>query len=615
MSRHTLAALLFVTCVSATIAAWQVRDANMGGGATPAGSGTLRGVVVTDAAEPEPIRRATVHLSGAGTLPRLVGTDDLGRFVFDELPAGRYTLAVSKPGFVRAFHGSAHPGVGPGVPVAVAENDAVEVSIRLLPGAVMTGTVTDVRGLAARGVTVAVIDARPLAGATPVPVRAVTDDRGVYRVFGLAPGDYLISALPQLTPAPGGRIGQSPGSVAAVTDADVQWARSAAASPARGPGSAGSAPPPGPPVAYAPVYYPGTTDAASAASVRVTSGEERGGIDLPLRVVRLARVAGTLTDERGQPVTSATVSLVPKRGDQPSVADALAASGALTLPRASVSASSFVFSGVAPGQYTLVARTGSGQRGVAAAEAAAPTLWSVTDIEVSGVDRDDLALRLLPGVAVTGRVVFEGDAVAPAEPATLNLSLVATNPLPGVAATYRAAVQPDGTFRVSSVAPGSYFVRADTTAGSAWLLKSAMANERDLADRPLVAAHDGAGVADVVVTFTDRLGQVTGRLIDAADRPVTLYSIVIFTTDQSLWRPGARRIRVIRPATDGSFAADGLPAGEYAVVAIADAESVQVYDDAFLTGLLPSAVRVALTAGESRLQDFRVALAVGESGR
>lgn len=613
MSRHTLAATLLAMCVSATIAAWQVRDANPAA-ATSGGSGILLGIVVTDAADPQPVRRATVHLSGTGTIPRLVGTDDLGRFMFDALPAGRYTIAVSKPGFVPAFHGSTRPGVGPGVPVAVTPNDAVDVSIRLLPGSVITGSVTDVRGLAATGVTVAAIDTRPVAGTTPVPVRAVTDDRGIYRIFGLAPGDYLVSALPQLTPAPGGRSGQSPGAVAAVTDADVQWARSAATGITGGSGATGGPSSPGPPVAYAPVYYPGTTDAAGAVSVRVTSGTEHGGIDLPLRVVRLARLAGTLIDERGQPLTSATVLLVPKRGDQPSAVDALAASGALALPRAIVSASSFAFSGVAPGQYTLVARTGSGQRGMAAAEAAAATLWSVTDITIDGVDRDNLALRLLPGVAVTGRVVFEGGAVAPAEPAALNLSFVATNPLPGVAATYRAAVQPGGTFRVPSLAPGSYLVRSDTAADATWLLKSAMANGRDLADHPFVAANDGAEVADVVVTFTVRLGELTGRLIDVTDRPVTLYSIVVFSTDQALWQPGARRIRVIRPATDGSFAAGGLPAGEYAIVAIADAEGVQVHDAAFLTGLLPSAVRVALAEGESRRQDFRVAPAAGTPG-
>jgi hypothetical protein len=392
-----------------------------------------------------------------------------------------------------------------------------------------------------------------------------------------------------------------------VTDADVQRARSAAAGTAAGFGSAAGPTAPASTAAYAPVFYPGTTDATGAVSVRVTSGTERGGVDLPLRVVPLARLAGSLSDDQGRPLASATVSLVPKRGDQPSAVDVLVASGALALPRALVSASAFVFNGVAPGQYTLVARTGSGQRGVAAAEAAATTLWSVTDIVVDGVDRDGLALRLLPGASVTGRVVVERGAATPVDLSRLNLSLVATNPLPGVASIYRAAVQSGGTFRVPSLAPGSYLVRSDATTASGWVLKSAIVNGRDLADLPLVSANDGGELAGVVVTVTDRMGEITGRLIDAGGQPVTRYSMVVFTQDQSLWLPNARRIRAVRPATDGSFVVGDLPAGEYAIAAVEDAESTQIFDAGFLARLLPSAVTVALSDGESRRQDYRVA--------
>lgn len=604
MSRYAFAAVVVLTTVGVSAAAWQARDASM---PAPSGSGLLRGVVVTDTTDQQPVRRATVHLSGNGTVPRLVGTDDLGRFAFAGLPAGRYTVSAMKVGFVRAFHGSTEPGVGPGVPVAVSDEATVDVAIRLLPGAVITGVVSDARGVAAAGVSVAATDTRPRAGTTPIPARAVTDDRGVYRIYGLAPGDYLVSALPQLAPAPGGRIGQNAGVATSVTDADVQLARRAAGRSSPAVASVGGPVVPPFAVAYVPVFYPGTTDVAGAVSVRVTSGEERSGVDLPLRIVRLARLAGSLVDDRGQPLASATVSLIPKRGDLPSPVDALVASGALALPRASVSASTFVFSGVAPGQYTLVARTGSGQRAMAAAEAAAGTLWSVTDVTIDGLDHEDLSLRLLPGVAVTGRMIFESGAPASVNPSTLNLSFVATNPMPGVASTYRAAVQPGGEFRVPSLAPGTYVVRSDTGAGATWLLKSAIAQGRDLADLPLAAANDGAEIGGVVVTFSERLGEITGRLIDAGGRPVTRYSIVVFTTDRSLWLPGARRVRATRPATDGSFVVDALPAGGYAIAAVHDAENVHIFDAAFLASLLPSAVNVTLGAGESRRQDYRVA--------
>src|SRR6187549_2756685 len=79
----------------------------------PTGSGVLSGTLMTDAATPQPVRRATVRLAGGGQSARLVGTDEQGRFTFDALPAASYSLSASKPGFVTVFHGEKRPGRGP----------------------------------------------------------------------------------------------------------------------------------------------------------------------------------------------------------------------------------------------------------------------------------------------------------------------------------------------------------------------------------------------------------------------------------------------------------------------------------------------------------------------
>jgi hypothetical protein len=357
------------------------------------------------------------------------------------------------------------------------------------------------------------------------------------------------------------------------------------------------------------VFYPGTTDAAGDATIRVASGDERTGVDMPLSIVTLARLAGSLVDADGRPVTSAMVALVPKRGDQPSPVDVLIASGALAFPRAMVSASAFSFTAVAPGQYTLVARTGSGQRGAVAAEAGLPTLWSVSDITIDGTDRDDLALRLLPGPTVTGRYVLERGSASPTDSGVLSLSLVAINPLPGVPSTFRAAMQPDGTFRIPSVAPGRYLARVDASAATAaaqWTLKSAVVSGRDIADRPLVAAPEAGELRGAVVTFTDRAAQISGRLVDVSGRAVTRYSILVVTQDRSLWLPNARRIRSVRPATDGSFEIGGLPSGDYAIAAVENAEDADLSDAGFLSEVLTSAFTLTLADGEHKRQDFRV---------
>ena len=91
------------------------------------------------------------------------------------------------------------------------------------------------------------------------PSRTMTDDRGVYRIYGLAPGDYLVSVVPPVVLVRGG----SPiGDIAVTSNEDVEWARQALQTGAPGPRRPADRDVSSPrAVAYAPVYYPTTSDA------------------------------------------------------------------------------------------------------------------------------------------------------------------------------------------------------------------------------------------------------------------------------------------------------------------------------------------------------------------
>ena len=114
--------------------------------ATPALTGTcaLGGVVTSDDRQGRPIRRATVSISGGDLrLQRVTATDDRGRFVIADLGPGRYTVNVSKPGWVTTFLGARRPGRGPGLAIALTEGQQItDLAVKLTPGGVITGRVS-----------------------------------------------------------------------------------------------------------------------------------------------------------------------------------------------------------------------------------------------------------------------------------------------------------------------------------------------------------------------------------------------------------------------------------------------------------------------------------------
>src|SRR5438874_2620413 len=102
-SRIALALIATIVAGSRPESAAQVRDRPT---TVVSGTGVIAGIAAVDVQPSRPLRRVTLTLSGEARTARQTITDDSGRFVFDRLPAGRYTLIAEKPGFVRAFYGS-----------------------------------------------------------------------------------------------------------------------------------------------------------------------------------------------------------------------------------------------------------------------------------------------------------------------------------------------------------------------------------------------------------------------------------------------------------------------------------------------------------------------------
>jgi hypothetical protein len=596
------------------VAAAQVRPAPPRPVPAPmTGTATLSGTVVTDDADSRPIRRAAVTLSAPGDARRqwMTSTDDNGRFAFGALPAGNYTLSSSKPGYVRSYYGAKRAGSTIGVPIAVLDGQAVSnLAVRMARGSVITGTVFDERGRVMPAVDVRLRRVSRAADGTRTLVTmsigtgtsvATSDDRGVYRLYGLAPGEYVVFAVPVVI-RPALTAGLTGAELRQPTDAELQWAERQLK-----PTGLAPEPPPaaGQTIAYAQVYHPGVVDHAAAVPIPIAAGEERPGIDLRMRFVPTARVQGRVFDRNGQPLTGAGVTIVPRspiidlaeRQVLGEIGIALPDQTQFTGPDGT-----FVLRGVEPGQYMLVAR---------GAERSTPPVpvWATAEVDVNGRDIEGLSLTLTPSMTVSGRLSFEGS--PPPDGMKLQLRLMPVQS--GLTATGSVAAVSTAApnFTVTGLVSGRYrvtVVLSGVTPGTGlpWSIKSVMAGGRDVADS-LLEVRPGENLTDVVLTLSDAMASITGVVTDAAGRSSSELSLLLFPTDRAQWFLNSRRLRApVRAASDGRFTFTGLPAGEYYLAAVNDYEPNGWFSPEFLDQVIASAMTIVVGDGERKTQDIRI---------
>ena len=561
----------------------------------------ISGMVTTTTEPGVPLSRVLVTLSGASLKPsRTVVTDERGGFTFTQLPAGSFTLVASRPPYVKTAFGARRPG-RPGSTIELAAGQRLTgLRIALARGAAITGVVRNADGEPAPGIQVAAMPLDTRGENAGVPF--TSDDRGVYRVFGLTPGRYLVRA----SVAGGGSGGFTRVSDAEMDEilARLQRQSATGSAPASsGPGATAPAAPRlatvrAPTYSNAPIYYPGTADPAQAQAIQVAEGEERGGIDLDLQLIPTAAVEGRVS-AAGEPLPSEIQVSLNRAGARTEARDIIVAP-----PSARVDASgSFRFTNVLPGAYRIMARSqtmtpvpGSSPPAFRAGN----VRWAVADIAVAGEDLSGVALTLQPGITVKGRVVFDG---ASPPPANVSMRVVAVG---GVQSVGRlAGVAPGGTFEFDNLLPGSYTIQPASPAGG-WSLRSVIVEGRDVLDVTLELGG-ALQVSGAVATFTDRHTELSGTVRNTANAPVADWYVVVFSADRTFWRAGSRRVQAVRSAADGRFTIADLPAGDYLVAPVSDIDSVNLADIAFLESLLPAAAPLRLGEGERKTQDITIA--------
>ena len=600
----------------------------------PTGTGGVAGVVLSsDSARP--VRRARVTLSG-GELrtAKTTATDDQGAFAFTDLPAGRFTLNASKPGYVNVIYGQKKPG-RPGTPIQLLDSQKLTgLKLPLPKGGVLTGAVQDETGEPTPGTQVTAFRYEMRTGEKRLTQAGndQTDDRGVYRIYGLLPGDYVVRATPR------NRLNELQQVVQDVAQAITGRGGAAGGAGAAGGGGRGggqlqqllggrgggqaatalqglmagmNANPDDTGVGYAPVYFPGTTTSASASSIALGVSEERQGLDFQLQLVSTATVSGTVTSPDGD--TSGVLLTLVNETER-------ALGGGANAARVQPDGT-FTFANVAPGQYVLQARGGRGRggrggggrgaivagaAGVAAAPPAPPEmLWGQTQVIVDGHPVTGVNVSLQPGMKVNGRLVFEGGA-PPADLTRVRVGLVPSGAgnAGELAQNLPAQLDAAGHFTITGAAPGRYTARVQGQVQT-FTLKSAITGGRDALDFPL-EVKPNEDIADITLTMTTKSQELTGTLTDAQGQPASDYSVIVYSADQQYWTPQSRRIVSMRPGTDGRFTVRSLPPGDYLMAAVTDVEPGEWFDPEFLQQLRGASVRVTLNEGAKKTQDLRL---------
>jgi hypothetical protein len=468
--------------------------------------------VVKSATDDTPIGRARVSAVADGLPePRVTLSEPDGRYGLTDLPAGSYTISVTRTGYAPQTHSTGR-NITPTPIVLSNAQRAANIDFALVPGGYISGRILDEDGSPFAGAVVDALVTRSENGTDTLfsVSSSQTDDRGEFRLFGLVPGNYYVSASD-----PAFRAVSTPKGV----------------------------------VHYSPTYFPGVPFADQARAVVVTGTSQPPRVEFRLKLVPPARVTGQLVPSDGRQLFSAAIIMSPLEGE-----------GVPMVPPEDpklLPDGQFNFGQVVPGHYQIRAR---GQT-----DAVGAALFAVFSLTVLGGDIDGIQMMLRPGAVLDGRLVVESKrgTKPPLFPSIrVRAPFVDGNSF-GDALT--GTVQLDGTFALRGLMKGAHQLVLDGLQPP-WVLKSVLFHGTDITDQQLDVV-EREQFRDVRVTITDASSEVTGIVQNARNLPAANTGVLVFSRVPLFWLRTNRRMRVAFTDREGKFTIPGLPAGEYLAVA------------------------------------------------
>jgi hypothetical protein len=376
----------------------------------------------------------------------------------------------------------------------------------------------------------------------------MTNDIGEFRLFAIPPGQYYLTATLRPMGMPG--------------DSDDRSG-------------------------YAPTYFPGTSNLAEAQRVTVALGQTISDMNMALMPSRMSRITGTVVDSQGRPFTGGIMAF-PKNE-----------SFMMFGPPAQMKPDgSFTINGLAPGDYVLQTM-GNGPGGGGD--------YASAEVTVNGDDVNGIRLVGAPPLTVSGRLVVDPAAAQALRPSAVRIMVApAQLGIPMIGMTGPVAVNDDLSFEAKA-RPGKVRI---TLAGPlpGWAIRSVRVKGDDVVDSGF-ELRAGENVADVEVDLTNRLTDVSGIVTTPKGEAVKDYSVVVFPSDREKWTPNSRYLKTARPDQDGRYKVNGLPPGEYRVIALDYVDQNEWSDPEFLEKIRAGATAFSISEGEAKSVDLRITTA------
>jgi protocatechuate 3,4-dioxygenase beta subunit len=526
--------------------------------------------IVTDQLTGSLISKVTLDLQSTTDstvrYPAITASD--GRFVFRNVLPGRYSLTAIRTGYVRSQYGQRGPNSNASTILVISGQRVMDIRMWMVQSGVISGRLTDVEG---EPVPDAQVHAWKISYRdgfrTLIPVDSqASNDLGEYRLFGLPPGQYYVTAQPESrsfirSPAYAGLGPPIPGAVVTSFSAGQSGGITDPATSSRSVGKD-----------YAPVYFGGTTDQFSATQISLPTGTELRSMDIVISRTPMATMAGKVVDATTGQATRATVTVTPLG---PNIQFTTMSNVGVTGGRIVVDngltlyvnpAGEFSGPMLPQGKYLLTAFL----------DAQGRRLSGQTTVELGTANVTDARIVVSPLPDVTGRVAIENrPGIAAAEMGRVQIGLKST-----VATVLDIKPQPvsaSGNFTLRNGTAGDYVVSVSPGIEKGYLKSIQLGNIDVLND----GLHTGTiPDGEMLILIGTNPGGLAGIARDESGAPMSNVTVALLPDEYHRNRIDLYQNAISDAA--GVYRFDRVPPGAYRLFAWEDVEKDAWRNPAFM---------------------------------